>query len=128
MRDILVIDDDPVFGQLIMTRLELAGLSCALHLGPFGTMAAIRQVQPRVVILDVTMPGLDGTRISEMISKQRNLSEMKVLLYSSLSPSELEPLVTAHRAHASLNKSASQKQFIACVEDLMRTARRANQL
>jgi DNA-binding response OmpR family regulator len=127
MRDILVIDDDPIYGQLVLQRLELTCFSSSLHLGPFGTMSAIRQLQPQLVILDVTMPGLDGTRISEMIRKTRSLSDIRVMFHSSLSQRELDPLVLAHGADAGLHKSATRGEFTALVHELMRTAKRRTQ-
>lgn len=121
--DILVIDDDPVYGELTLERLEPTGYSAAFYLGPFGTVNMLRQIKPRLAILDVNMPGLDGTGILELIRKSPVPSAMRVMLHSSLDQSELEPLVALHGADAALHKSATRAEFIAVVERLMRSSR-----
>ena len=118
--DILVIDDDPVYGELTLERLEPTGYSAAFYLGPFGTVNMLRQIKPKLAILDVNMPGLDGTSILELIRKSPVPSSMRVMLHSSLDQRELEPLVVLHGADAALHKSASRAEFLALVEKLMR--------
>lgn len=122
--DILVIDDDPVYGELTLERLEPTGYSAAFYLGPFGTVNMLRQIRPRLAILDVNMPGLDGTGILDLLRKSPITSAMRVLLHSSLDQSELEPLIRLHGADAALHKSATRGEFIALVETLMRSNRR----
>ena len=126
MTDILVIDDDAVYGELTLERLESTRYSAVFHLGPFGSVNVIRQIQPKLVILDINMPGLDGTRIIELIRKTRGLELTRVLFHSSLDQRQLEPLVREHGADAGLHKSASRNAFVDCVEALMRRPPRSS--
>jgi CheY-like chemotaxis protein len=119
MTDILVIDDDAVYGELTLQRLEATSHFAVFHLGPFGTVNIIRQLRPKLVILDINMPGLDGTRICDLIRKTRGLEHTQVLFHSSLDRSQLEPLVQAHGADGGLPKSASRNDFLSEVERLM---------
>jgi CheY-like chemotaxis protein len=124
MIDILIIDDDEVFGDLTLERFENTPWRVEFHQGPFGTMNAIRARQPKVVIMDVNMPGLDGTRISELIQKTPGLSHMRVLLHSSLDARELAALAQLHGVDAALPKSASREEFLAKVESLLVSSER----
>jgi CheY-like chemotaxis protein len=119
MTDVLIIDDDEVYGELSQERLEGHGWDVRFHHGPFGTVNAIRSLQPRVIVLDVNMPGLDGTGISDILQKTPGLEEIRVLLHSSMDPRELERLAKLHGAHASLSKSAPASELVQRVRALM---------
>lgn len=119
MIDVLIIDDDDLFGDLTLERFEGTRFRVKFHLGPFGTMNAIRAQQPKLVIMDVNMPGLDGTRISELMRKTPGLAHTRVLLYSSLDARELAALAETHQTDAVLPKSATREELLAKVESLL---------
>jgi PAS domain S-box-containing protein len=57
---VLVIDDDRGYAGLVSEILEMAGLTAlAAHSGEDG-LAAAREHQPDLILLDVQMPGLNG--------------------------------------------------------------------
>jgi CheY-like chemotaxis protein len=119
MIDILIVDDDDVFGALSLERFENTRWKVEFHHGPFGTVNAIRAAHPRLVIIDVNMPGLSGTSVSELVRKTPRLSNVKILLYSSMDQSALDQLVEQHGANAALHKSATKAQLIAKVAELI---------
>jgi CheY-like chemotaxis protein len=119
MIDILVVDDDATFGELTLERLEGMGWEAQFHLGPFGTVNAIRAVQPRLLIMDVNMPGLDGPAIHEIIKKRGDLKQMKVLLVSSLDQRELERVAQNHGIEHALNKSSSGPELRKHIKELL---------
>lgn len=119
MTDILIIDDDEAFGELALERFGSTQWSVEFHHGPFGTVNAIRSLRPRLIIMDVNMPGLDGTRISDLIRKTAGFDGIRVLLYSSLDQRELDLLANVHGADAALHKSASRGEFMAKVDELL---------
>ena len=119
MTDVLIVDDDDVFGELTLQRVESLAFSAAFHHGPFGTVNAIRAAQPRLVIMDVNMPGLDGTAIWELLRKQGLSRQTKVLLMSSLDQNQLDDLAARHGMDAALQKSASKAQLFTVIESLI---------
>lgn len=119
MTDILIIDDDENFGQLTLDRIETLRWTVAFHKGPFGTVNAIRAARPRLIIMDVNMPALDGVSIFDLLVKQRVLGETKVLLMSSLDKRELEAIASAHQIHGSLPKSASRAELATKIEEMI---------
>lgn len=63
MIDVLIIDDDPVFGELMVDRLGAAGLRASFHHGWFQSLIRVREEQPKLLIIDVNMPAMSGTSL-----------------------------------------------------------------
>src|SRR5258708_32378097 len=63
---ILVVDDDAKIVQLVRTYLEREGFEVITAIDGPAALAAFRDHRPRLVVLDVMLPtldGLSGTRI-----------------------------------------------------------------
>lgn len=117
--DVLVIDDDELFGLSLVDRLKNERWSVAFHHGPFGTVNAIRAAQPKLLILDLNMPGLEGTRILELLKKRNDLNRTKVLLLSSTEEDELKRIAAENGFDGALHKSASRAQLVEAIRELM---------
>jgi DNA-binding NarL/FixJ family response regulator len=117
--DVLVIDDDELFGLSLVDRLKNERWSVAFHHGPFGTVNAIRAAQPKLLILDLNMPGLEGTRIHELLKKRNDLSQTKVLLLSSTEANELTRIANENGFDGALHKSASRAQLVEAIQKLI---------
>ena len=117
--DVLLIDDDELFGLSLVDRLKNERWTVAFHHGPFGTVNAIRAAQPKLLMLDLNMPGLEGTRIHELLKKRNDLSQTKVLLLSSTEASELTRIANENGFDGALHKSASRAQLIEAIHSLI---------
>jgi DNA-binding NarL/FixJ family response regulator len=117
--DILVIDDDELFGLSLLDRLKNERWSIAFHQGPFGTVNAIRAAQPKLLILDLNMPGLEGTRIHELLKKRNDLTRTKVLLLSSTDAKELTRIANDNGFDGALHKSASRNELVEAIKLLL---------
>src|SRR6266536_6529518 len=77
---VLVIDDDADIRCLVTELLERAGLSVEqAEDGRYG-LRALHKTPPDLVVLDVSMPDLDGWQTLERI---RDLSEVPVLMLTA---------------------------------------------
>lgn len=85
---ILFIDDDDTDGIATFHRLTKLGYVARFHRGPFGTLAAIRDTQCDLVLLDVNMPGLDGPALVRVI--RHTYAQLPVILFSNMEMSTLE--------------------------------------
>lgn len=119
MARILVIDDDMEFGELTVRRLQSAGHEAIFHHGPFGTLNAIRKGSYELVLLDVSMPALDGTQIVHLIRETRGVWQTKILLYSSMDPEPLRTLAGGLDVNAFLSKSAGKAELIDKINDML---------
>jgi len=116
MANILIIDDDPVYADMAKQRLERAGHTVTLHLGPFGATVAAASDGLDLLILDVFMPALSGPDLLTIIRKNAKRGKRcRVLFCSSMDPFPLSLLATEHGADH-IAKSADRAQFLAAVE------------
>jgi EAL domain-containing protein (putative c-di-GMP-specific phosphodiesterase class I)/AmiR/NasT family two-component response regulator len=60
---LLVIDDEPAFGQIVKKVAEAGGFEVVVTRDPPAFMRAARQWHPSVIILDLKMPGTDGVQL-----------------------------------------------------------------
>lgn len=61
--DILVVDDEPALRQLLQDFLRRQGFRVRIAANGQEALTAIEQVLPRLVLLDLYMPGLDGVGV-----------------------------------------------------------------
>ena len=116
---VIVVDDDKDFGYLMQERLRSAGMFVTFHRGPFGTLMAIGELPYDLVILDVNMPGLDGSQIVRLMRDTRGLRPLKVLLCSSMDVDRLRQLAQEIGVHGYISKSASKQEFLDKVRELV---------
>ena len=100
-RRILVLDDDPDIRDLLRVLLERAGFSVEEAADGKAGLRAFYATSPDLVLLDVSMPELDGWKTLERI---RDLSDVPVIMLSARS-AELEK-VRALQAGADQNITA----------------------
>lgn len=118
MARILIIDDDAAFGELSRLRLITAGHKVDFHLGAFGTLNKAIQGYD-VLIMDVYMPALSGTRLLREIRRTPGLEGVKVMLVSSMDSEPLGKLAREHGADGFVSKSTNRVDFVSRVEALL---------
>jgi DNA-binding response OmpR family regulator len=107
---VLVVDDDAVFGDLTLRRLERMDIDAKLNLGPTGVMYELLNGRFDAVIVDVQMPGISGPEVAQMIRSSTSRG-VKILFYSSLESVQLRRLAEAHGADGYLPKAATGKEL-----------------
>jgi DNA-binding response OmpR family regulator len=112
MGKILIIDDDPIYSDMLKERLLREGHQVTVHLGPFGGTAAAAQPDLDLIILDVFMPGLDGPDLLALMRKRRTTTRAKVIFMSSMDAEPLRELAVRHQADGSLPKSAARAEVL----------------
>jgi len=117
---ILVVDDEPDIRELLGLLLQRAGHTVRLACDGREGLRALHSQPPDLVILDVTMPGLDGWQTLERI---RDLSDVPVLMLTARS-AELE-LVRGLRAGSDdyVVKPFRRQELLARVDALLRRTR-----
>jgi chemotaxis family two-component system response regulator Rcp1 len=89
---LLLVEDNPADAWLIRTGFELANSAHQLHVVDDGT-EALRFLQrqesfneaprPKLIILDLNMPRMDGRELLESIRKDKNLCSIPVLVLTT---------------------------------------------
>ena len=124
MTSILVVDDDDDIRALVGELLERAGHVVIKAPDGESALKLFYSRQPDLVVLDVSMPGLDGW---EVLNRIRELSDVPVLMLTARAE-ELEK-VRGLRAGADdyVTKPFGRQELLARVDATLRRGRRAPQ-
>ena len=116
---VLVVDDDSDVRELVAELLARAGYSVSQARNGREALKLLFDERPDLVLLDISMPELDGWATLERI---RELSDVPVLMLSALG-AELEK-VRALRAGADdyVTKPFGRQELLARIESLLRRA------
>src|SRR5438094_3221423 len=118
---VLVIDDDADIRGLVAELLERAGLSVEQAEDGRSGLRALHKTPPDLVVLDVSMPDLDGWQTLERI---RDLSEVPVLMLTARGD-ELERVRGLQSgADDYVVKPFGKQELVARVQALLRRATR----
>ena len=118
---ILVVEDNPVAALQIRTVLEEQGYAVQAAPGGAEALAALPQVRPDGIILDLMMPEVDGFQVLEQIRAVPAIATIPVLV---LTARELTPEDRARLAHHHIRQfvqkgSLNREELAACVRRLL---------
>ncbi len=116
---ILVVDDDPKILQLVRMYLEREGFAVITVADGLAAVAAIRDRAPRLVVLDLMLPTLDGF---EVLRAARAESDVAVLMLSARGGTADRISGIASGADDYLPKPFSPAELVVRVKALLRRA------
>ncbi len=85
--DILVVDDQPVNVRLLATMLTQLGYKVRKATSGEMALTAIHAELPDLILLDITMPQMDGYELCEILKKDPKTAEIPVIFVSALDES-----------------------------------------
>jgi len=80
---VLVADDDDDILLLVTTRLKRDGYEVVAARNGIDALALAQEHKPRVAVLDVGMPGLDGLEVLTAIRSAPELKDTRVVLLTA---------------------------------------------
>ncbi len=97
--DVLVVDDDPDMRRRLRSVLERDGWSVAEAGDGADALRSVLHAPPRLVLLDLTMPVMDGFAFLHRLRETPGCSDLPVVVLSArdISPAEREALSDADR-------------------------------
>ncbi len=81
---VLVIDDDATQRELMSRFLERTGYAARVAADGVAGLALAREIHPHVILLDVTMPGMDGWSVLGALKADPTLSDIPVVMVTFL--------------------------------------------
>lgn len=108
---VLVIDDSEVARAYIRRVLENVGATVFEQPSAIGATRNILQNQVEAVVVDVTMPGLSGDRLVEVLKNNQRLKGLVVVLVSGKPFEELQAIEQESRADAVLSKDEIESRL-----------------
>ena len=82
---ILVVDDDPNSLDIVRTFLEAKGYTVATASDGKAALAQLEVVRPRLVLLDVMMPGIDGWEVARIIKNHPDFGGVRIVMLTARS-------------------------------------------
>ena len=114
----LVADDHPVVRKGLQSCLSRAGRLRLVGEAADGDEALrkARELQPDVVLMDISMPGMNGLMVTEMLRKE--LPQVKVLVVSVQRNKDAIFRVIQAGAHGYVSKEAPTEEVIRAIESV----------
>ena len=103
-RKILVVDDSAISLEAAKLALVSAGFDVVTLENPLSVARAIREEKVDLILMDVNMPALSGTKVTEIILGRGNASA-PVVLYSAMDESSLRAQAAACGAAGFIRKA-----------------------
>jgi len=118
---ILVVDDDPKIVALVRTYLERERYPVVTAGDGRAALRAIEERRPRLVVLDLMLPGLDGLSV---IRRARALGETPILVLSARGSTSDRILGLSEGADDYLPKPFSPAELVVRVRTILRRTER----
>jgi len=108
---ILIVDDSPIVRALVSEWLQKAGHAPVVIDSPASFARATAVEQPDLVLMDVDMPGLPGTKLASL-----GLSRCPIVLHSSRTAAELTLACSQCGAAGFIEKTNDSRTFLMKLE------------
>jgi len=118
-KKILVIDDSKTV--LLRTRhaLEQAGYVVVTLETAMGATSVIREERPDLILLDLTMPEVDGEQLLEVVRNFGILPDTTILLYSGEDEAILQLVTTRANADGYIQKTGDMDVLLTQVREYL---------
>ena len=122
MARILVIDDEPIYHQMIDHALRPLGYEVYFALDGMQGLNAASALEPDVVITDVMMPGMSGYEVARQLRKNPRFTLTPILVLTSRS--ELGDKLSAFESGSDdyMSKPFDPEELVARMTVLLRRA------
>jgi CheY-like chemotaxis protein len=91
--DVLVVDDDRALREGLVELFRMEGLSARAASNGLEALSLLsRGLGPRVILLDLDMPGLNGWGVVEALSRDAGLAQIPLVIMSGVVAQDRAPL------------------------------------
>lgn len=111
MSKILIVDDSAIIREIVVEWLQKAGHAAIAIDSPVTFARAVATERPDLVLMDVDMPGVKGTKLASL-----NLARCPIVLHSSRSAEELTTACTECGATGFIEKTKDPRAFLLRLE------------
>lgn len=77
---ILIIEDEPVVADMYKRLFELGQLEAEVALGGEEGFKKAKEIKPRLILLDVVMPKMNGLQVLESIKKDPQIQNIPIVV------------------------------------------------
>jgi excisionase family DNA binding protein len=116
---ILIVDDDESVCRTLKKSLSRKNFKVETALDGFKAGLKVRDLKPRLVILDLMMEGIDGFEVSRTIKADSSLKDTKILILTGFDTPENRERALEEGADAYLPKGGSFKNLLEQINTLL---------
>ena len=116
---ILIADDVAEVREIVRFHLERAGFRVSEATGGSDALEQVRQGPPDVLLLDLTMPDVDGWKVLDVVRREGQLQTMRVALLTAEADEMVEHRARRAGAHAYLVKPLDGADLARAVQRLL---------
>jgi two-component system alkaline phosphatase synthesis response regulator PhoP len=113
---ILVVDDDPFIVQVLQEDLKDIGYTVHCAYDGQAALQSVQQYRPNLIILDVSMPIVNGLEVLEDLRAQPDTRNIPVILVSGEPPKDIFPAIAGQSRIAYLTKPFDFESLNALVQ------------
>ncbi|MCI3206987.1 DNA-binding response regulator [Pandoraea capi] len=117
---ILIVEDEPKLAALLAEYLRVAGMPCRILTDGRDVLPAVRVTQPRLVLLDLMLPGMDGLEVCRAV---REVSEVPIVMLTARAAETDRLLGLELGADDYICKPFSPREVVARVKAILRRVR-----
>ena len=85
---ILIVEDDKFLRELLVRKVESAGFVTSVAIDGKEALKKIKEELPRLVLLDLVLPGIDGFEVLRQVKANPQTSKVLVIILSNLGQRE----------------------------------------
>lgn len=114
---VLIVDDEPELAQLLVQRLRAAGLEAEMAQDGAAGLRVAAAWRPDVIVLDVSMPGLDGWQLCRALKGNRKTEQAALIVMTAWATAGLELRAKREGARALLLKPFDERKIAHVVRE-----------
>jgi two-component system chemotaxis response regulator CheY len=119
MPSVLIVDDDPFIRKLIVTTLEdVAGFEPFEAADGEDALALAAENSPRLVFLDINMPGIDGIEACRRLRAEAATSSATIVMLTAAGGDDMRREARQAGADLFLTKPFSPLDLLRLVDEL----------
>ncbi|HSY51516.1 MAG TPA: response regulator [Thermoanaerobaculia bacterium] len=116
---VLIVDDQHDLLEGMKALLEISGIDVVMHDSMITLPLILREADPDVVLLDVSLPALSSTAALRQGLRRLLRTSALLVLFSGRSPNELAAMTEELGADGFITKSQEPMEIIARIQTLI---------
>ena len=80
---ILIVEDDPLIGEVLMLRLESAGYRTTWVKDGAAALNRVGEVKPKLVVLDLGLPVVDGFQVLTILRRNALYRDLPIIVLTA---------------------------------------------
>src|SRR5256884_9773416 len=116
MKKMLIVEDDQIVGNIYRHKFQVEGFQVSLATDGEAGAAAVKEINPDVVILDLMLPKLNGVEILKKMRAEPTTKSIPVIVLSNAYLGSLiQEAWKAGANHCMIKASCTPRQLIELV-------------